>query len=482
MTELIDQLKAIVGESHVLSSVQVAERAKHFWDPSPMTAMALVKPCSTDEVSAVLKLCSAYSQPVVTHGGVTGLVDGEKTTQNEIILSLERMHAIESVDIHGRTMTVQAGCILQHVHTAANEAGLLYGLDLGARGSCTIGGNISTNAGGLSVLRYGMTRDQILGLEAVLADGTIVSSMNTMIKNNAGYDLKQLFIGSEGTLGVITRAVLRLRADTPTVNTAVVAFDNFDQVKSTLRHMTTHLNTELNAFEILWNNFYQLSTDEAIEGASRPPLDSNYHAYAIIESRGSASEADKHKFNHTLELALENEMIVDAVIAQSDKERASIWQIRENVDLVLRHKPLFIYDISLPINSMQTYVDQITNSLQQLWPEVMVYAYGHLADSNLHISVAPQPQNYIKNPNGESTHIQAFNSTEAQWYQLSNKTVFEPLRALKGTISAEHGIGLLKKPYLHYSRTAEEIALMQLLKCSLDPGNILNPGKIISVQ
>jgi len=481
MTELIDQLKNIVGENHVLSTTQVAERAKHFWDPSPMTAMALVKPGSTEEVSAVLKLCSSYSQPVVTHGGVTGLVDGEKTTKDEIILSLERLRAIESIDKDGCTMTVQAGCILQQVHSAANDAGLLYGVDLGARGSCTIGGNISTNAGGLSVLRYGMTRDQILGLEAVLADGTVVSSMNSMIKNNAGYDLKQLFVGSEGTLGVITRAVLRLRPDTPTVNTAIVAFDNFDQVKSMLGHMTKSLNAELNAFEILWNNFYQLSTNELIEGASRPPLEDSYHAYAIIESRGSHTDADMQKFNQALELALENEMIVDAVVAQSDTERANIWKIRENVDLVLRHKPLFIYDISLPINSMQTYVDQITGELQQHWPDVLVYAYGHIADGNLHISVAPQPQNYINNPKNESTHIQDFTSEEMQWYQLSNKTVFEPLQVLRGTISAEHGIGLLKKPYLHYSRTAEEIALMELLKRSLDPGNILNPGKIISV-
>jgi len=225
MSDLLTRLKHIVGDEHVLDQAEVALRATHFWDSSPMQAYALVKPCNTNEVSEVLKLCHSAGQAVVTHGGVTGLVDGEKTSTSEIVISLERMHKIESQE-------------------AAREHGLLYGLDLGARGSCTIGGNISTNAGGLSVLRYGMTREQVLGLEAVLADGTVLSSMNALLKNNAGYDLKQLFIGSEGTLGVVTRAVLRLRPDTPTVQTAILAFDSFGQVSDTLAHMSMKLNSQ----------------------------------------------------------------------------------------------------------------------------------------------------------------------------------------------------------------------------------------------
>ncbi len=478
MADLIEQLETIVGRGHVLSAEQVSQRATHFWDPSPMQALALVRPASTDEVSQILKICSAHRQPVVTHGGVTGLADGEKSTNKDVILSLERMQEIESVDTVNRTMTVQAGCVLQTVQQAATDAGLFYGLDLGARGSCTIGGNISTNAGGLSVLRYGMTREQILGLEVVLADGTILSSLNKMMKDNSGYDLKQLFIGSEGTLGIVTRAVLRLRPDTPTCNTALVSFDNFEQVTATLAHITRALNANLNAFEILWNDYYRLSTNPQITGSTRSPMSVDAFAYAIIESRGAHEESDQLQFMQALEAAMENNLITDAVIAKSENERAEIWSIRENVDLTLRHQPLFIYDISLPIDQMQTYLDEIRTVLRQDWPDVIVYAYGHLADNNLHVTIAPEPQNFINDPGQQPVKIQSYDATQREWYEHCNRVVFERLSKLGGSISAEHGIGMLKKQYLPYSRSAEEISTMQLLKRSLDPENILNPGKV----
>ena len=479
MSDLLTRLKNIVGDEHVLDQNKVAHRATHFWDSSPMQALALVKPSSTNEVSEVLKLCHSVGQAVVTHGGVTGLVDGEKASTCEIVLSLERMHKIESIDVAGRTMVVEAGCILQHAQEAACEHDLLYGLDLGARGSCTIGGNASTNAGGLSVLRYGMTRDQVLGLEAVLADGTVLSSMNALLKNNAGYDLKQLFIGSEGTLGVITRVVLRLRTKTPSVQTAILAFDSFKQVSDTLAHMSTNLNTQLNAFEVVWNEFYQLSTNDNIQGATRAPLPNNHAVYAIVESQGTNSQTDQNMFMQALESAMEDKLIVDAVVAKSEKERTQLWSVRENVDLMLRHQPAFIYDISLPIVSMESYLARVKLQLQTLWPEVLVYAYGHLADCNLHITIAPTPKNYTINPGKTNNQTAQLNDEEKQWYEACNKIMFEPLTQIGGTVSAEHGIGLLKKPYLHYSRTEAEIAVMRLLKNALDPTNILNPGKII---
>jgi len=239
---LLDALANIVGPSNVLRGEQVSQRATHFWDSTPLVAKAIVRPANTAETSAVLKLCHEQSQTVVTHGGVTGLVDGNRTTSDDIILSLERQNHIESIDEKGRTMLVQAGAVLQNIQEAAADANLQFGLDLGARGSCTIGGNISTNAGGLSVLRYGMTREQVLGLEVVLADGTVLSSLNQMMKNNAGYDLKHLFIGSEGTLGIITRAVLRLRPATPHIDTALMAFASFDQVSDLLGEFSASLN------------------------------------------------------------------------------------------------------------------------------------------------------------------------------------------------------------------------------------------------
>ncbi|MEM7259988.1 MAG: FAD-binding oxidoreductase, partial [Pseudomonadota bacterium] len=321
-------------------------------------------------------------------------------------------------------------------------------------------------------------REQVLGLEVVLADGTILGGLNTMMKNNTGYDLKQLFIGSEGTLGVITRAVLRLRPDTPTCNTALVCFDHFDQVTATLQHMTRALNANLNAFEIIWNDFYHLATNPDIQGSTRAPLPADAFAYAIIESRGAHEESDQLQFMQALETAIAKEIITDAVIAKSDNERAEIWSIRENVDLTLRHQPLFIYDISLPIDKKQSYNDDKRTVLREDWPNVIVYAYGHLADNNLHVTIAPQPQNFINDPGRQPVKIQSYNQVQKDWYEHCNQVVFERLSQLGGSISAEHGIGLLKKQYLTYSRSWEEINTMQLLKKTLDPNHLLNPGKV----
>ncbi len=464
---LLAQLREVVGTDNVLTGTDVSARATHFWDATPLTAAAIIRPASTAETSAVLGRCHEAGQSVVTHGGSTGLVDGHRSTPDDIVLSLERMNTIDTVDVTGRTLTVEAGAILQNVQQAAVDAGLQFGLDLGARGSCTIGGNISTNAGGLSVLRYGMTREQVLGLEVVLADGTILSSMNRMMKNNAGYDLKHLFIGSEGTLGVITRAVLRLRPATPAVNTALLAFDSFQQVTDTLSHLGRSLNGTLDAFEVIWQPFYQLNTNPEIDGTSTSPLPRDYAFYAIVEARSTEQEEASALFERVLEQALMSEHITDAVIAQSERERQNIWHIREHIDTALQHNPVFVYDISLPIAAMQEYVTDIQSRLASRWPQVILYVYGHLADGNLHVLVAPPTDDTLS-------------AAEQQaWHSTSNDIVYQPLQAMGGSVSAEHGIGLTKKPYLRLSRTAEEILLMQTLKRSLDPNNILNPGKII---
>ena len=465
---LLAQLREVVGAENVLTGSDVSARATHFWDATPLTAAAVIRPASTAETSAVLRSCHQVGQSVVTLGGSTGLVEGHRSTPDDIVLSLERMNAIDAVDIPGKTLTAGAGAVLQNVQQAAVDADLQFGLDLGARGSCTIGGNISTNAGGLSVLRYGMTREQVLGLEVVLADGTILSSMNRMMKNNAGYDLKHLFIGSEGTLGVITRAVLRLRPATPAVNTALLAFDSFQQVTDTLSHLGRGLNGTMDAFEVIWQPFYQLNTNPDVEGTSTSPLPHNHVFYAIVEARSTEQEEASALFERALEQALTNEQITDAVIAQSERERRNIWHIREHIDIALQHDPVFVYDISLPIMEMDDYVSGILARLQSRWPQVILYVYGHLADGNLHVLVAPPAEGPLS-------------AAERQaWQSSSNDIVYQPLQAMGGSVSAEHGIGLTKKPYLCLSRTAEEISLMQTLKRSLDPNNILNPGKIIS--
>jgi len=475
----LSRLQAIVGDANVLDQAAVAQRATHHWDASPMQARALVRPTNTEQLSQVVKACHDVNQPIVTHGGLTGLVDGDKTTTNDLVVSLERMCHIESIDVAGRTMSVQAGCVLQHVQTAAKATGLLYALDLGARGSCTIGGNIATNAGGVSVLRYGMTREQILGLEVVLADGTVLDAMNALMKNNTGYDLKQLFIGSEGTLGIVTRAVLRLRPDTTTKNTAMLAFDSFEQVRNTLAHMNTVIGSQLNSFEIIWNQFYKLSTNPDVGGSLRAPLPNGFYAYAIVESQGTNEQADQHTFEQALESALEQGIISDAVIAQSEKECADIWTIRENVDLFACHHPTFSYDISLPISDMDVYLNNIKTQLSDIWPNIIMYAYGHLADSNLHITIAPNTQTGQVKVDKKGTLSEQLTEEQQQWKYHCNGIMFKALKPLRGSISAEHGIGLEKKAYLHYSRSEAEIATMRLLKQSLDPKGLLNAGKVI---
>lgn len=465
---LLESLAAIVGQTNVLTGNSVSSRATHFWDSTPLVAKAIVRPADTSETAAVLKVCHDARQSVVTHGGLTGLVDGNHSTGSDIVLSLERQNRIESIDQTGRTITVQAGAVLETVQTAAKDAQLQLGLDLGARGSCTIGGNLSTNAGGFSVLRYGMAREQVLGLEVVLANGTVLSSMNRMMKNNAGYDLKQLFIGSEGTLGVITRAVLRLRAATPEVHTAILGFEDFTKVTRTLTLLDTAFNGTLDAFEVIWQPFYRLNTNPDNPTGTQAPLSRDFPVYAIVESRSSAGQGAEATFQNALEKGLEQELFVDAAIAQSERDRSNIWSVRENIDLAMEFDPLFVYDISLPIADMDGYVKTLLASMKSIWPAVTVFVYGHLADGNLHVLVSP-PKDNASTDDGLIEH----------WRALSNDLVYKPLQKLGGSISAEHGIGLSKKTYLPLSRTAEEIEMMHLLKKSLDPTNVLNPGKII---
>ena len=272
---------------------------------------------------------------------------------DQVIVSLERMRAIEEIDPRQRTATVQAGVTLQALQEAVEEHQLMFPLDLGARGTATLGGNAATNAGGNRVIRYGMMRDMVLGLEAVLADGTVVSSMNHLIKNNAGYDLKQMFIGSEGTLGVITRLVLRLREQPVTRNMAFVGLDNFDHVAGFLRHMDRSLGGTLSAFEAMWRDFYCLVTSPPAKG--KPPIAQDYPFYVLVESQGADSELDTQRFNNAMEAAYESGLIVDAAISQSETDCHHFWALRDDVEQTLHGGVPVIFDISLPIAEMDNY-------------------------------------------------------------------------------------------------------------------------------
>ena len=355
MNPLLEQIRDIVGPRGILLGDDVLQRSDTWPPMGGCQALAIVRPASTEEVSKVMEICHAHGQSVVTHGGLTGLVGGAKAGPDELVVSLERINDIEPVNTIDRTVTVGAGVQLQKVHAAAEQHDLLFPLDLGARGSATIGGNIATNAGGNSVIRYGMIRDQLLGVEAVLADGTVISSMKGVIKNNTGYDLKQLFIGSEGTLGIVTRAILRLRPLPRSQNTALLAIDSFENMWRFLQTMDSALGGTLSAFEVMWNDFYQLIVGDGENHGT--PLDPSHKFYVLLESTGGHEESDKARFEGALEEAFEEELVADAVIAQSKQQREDLWAIRDDVEnLVKRLFPPIGFDISLSIPQMDDYV------------------------------------------------------------------------------------------------------------------------------
>jgi FAD/FMN-containing dehydrogenase len=457
---IIDKIREIVGETGLITGQDVAERPTDWLGRETNEAMAIVRPGSTEELSEVMKLCHAAKQPVVPTGGLTGLVHGQNAGKQELQISLERMRAIVEVDPIGRTMTVEAGVPLQSVHEAAAEHGLIYGIDLGARGSCTIGGNISTNAGGNTVIRYGMTRENVLGLEAVLADGTIVSSMNRLLKNNAAYDLKQLFIGSEGTLGLVTRAVLRLRPAPVSEETAMVTVDGFDNLTAFFSHVGSRFGSLLQSFEVMWGSYYQMIGVDS--GRHQAPMDPGHDFYVVVEAAGNDPEADQALFTEVLGETLEQELAVDAIIASSKAQRDAIWTLREDTEGQIKSMwPGVGFDVSLPITDMHDYVKGLEKSLKtDCGEEAMMIVFGHIGDNNLHIIVSPRPWN-----------DEAKDRAEAM--------VYKPLEAIGGSVSAEHGIGIDKREWLHLSRSKEELALMRTLKNALDPYGLLNSGKVL---
>ena len=456
MSSVVEQLQAALPDGSVLVGDDARNRPGA-WGVAQCDASCVLRPSSTEEVATALRICHAAGQAVVTEGGKTGLVSGARASAGEVALSLERMNRIESIDTLGRTMTVQAGATLQSVQEAAQARDLLMPLDLGARGSATIGGNIATNAGGNGVIRYGMMREQVLGLEVVLADGTVMSSMNQVLKNNTGYDIKQLFIGSEGTLGVITRAVLRLRPLMPARNSALVATDSFAKLVLLLTFIERGLGGRMSAFEAMWNGYYRIACRGPHLG--EPPLAETHPYYVLIESAGADREADAERFLAALERAMEDGLVIDAVLAQSEKERDAFWKIRDNIESLVALWPLAIFDVSVPVAEMESYLARCASRLEALLGNPRWATFGHLGDSNLHIAVGTGSEDPARK-------------------KAVERIVYEELSGIGGSISAEHGIGLDKREFLGMSRNPVEIGLMRTLKRALDPGNILNPERI----
>ena len=457
--QFVARLREIVGDKAVLEGDAVSSRYPGYF-MEKIESQLMVRPSTTEQVSALLKLCNDIGQTVVTQGGMSGWVRATQTKPDDLILSMERMNCIEEIDTVNRTASVQAGVILQNLQETLEEHDLIFPLDLGGRGSCQIGGNAATNAGGVRVIRYGMMRALVLGLEAVMADGTVISSMNKMLKNNSGYDIKQLFLGSEGTLGVITRLVLRLFERPCSENAALVALNDFDSVARFLRFMDSRLGGKLSAFEVIDACFYKINT---APGRHKAPIGGDYPYFVITEALGFDTETDAAQFEQVLFAAMEEGLVADAVIPKSESERESIWQLREDLEHVVSDlKPFQAFDVSMPIGDMETYMQRVTSEVKTVWPEGKLCFLGHVGDGNLHIAVG-------------------CGSSELGATRQVENCVYQPLTGIGGSISAEHGIGLEKKDFLALSRGPEELELMHLLKRNMDPNSILNPGKIFDL-
>ena len=459
---IIDEFIGLLGKEKVLQGENVSERAPHIWRPSEkICAKAILLPSSTEEVTKIASICTRHNQPMVVQGGLTNLVRSTETTDDDVIISTERLNNILEVDTINRTMTVEAGAILQDIQEAAEEHELFFPLNFGAKGSCRIGGCVSTNAGGLRVLKYGMTRNQVLGLEAVMADGTVLSSMHKMMKNNTGYDLKHLIIGAEGTLAIVTKVLLRLYELPSSRDSGFVAFDRFEKVLQFLKKADKHLAGNLTAYEIFWNDVYQALTRE--DAPSSPPLASDYPYYVLFESRGGHPEKDRATFEALLSDALEEEIIVDGAMAHTNADHEWFWNIREDVGVLLS---LFPYrqdfDISLPIDQAEVYVSRVKTQLKDQLGIDQCYVFGHLGDGNLHLIVGKQD---MSQPLIDDI----------------NRIVYEPLSEFNGSVSAEHGIGLDKMEFLPMCRSESELKAMKAIKMAWDPLNILNRGKVFTI-
>ncbi|SNY94397.1 FAD/FMN-containing dehydrogenase [Cohaesibacter sp. ES.047] len=453
-------LAALLGPSGFMSGASVPSR--NHGDASVMAGakpLAVLRPQTTEELAEAVKLCAEQSVAITVQGGLTGLCGGAIPSPGSVALSLERMNKILSIDPVAMTATIEAGVPLQALQQAAEKSGLLCPVDFGARGSCTIGGTVATNAGGTRVLRYGMTRQSVLGLEVVLADGSILDDLSPMLKNNAGFDLKQLFIGSEGSLGVVTRVVLALQPKPGWSELAMVATRDFDSAMQAFVRARRKLGPRLSTFEVMWPDYWSMVTQN-VTGCSDPFPDP-HDFYFLIEASGPEEAGCGAVLEAYLSDCFEAGIVEDAVLAKSLSETERLWAIRDasaEIEPVLGEHESF--DISLPIHSLGPFAQACRTALNEAYPQVRAVFFGHAADGNLHI-MASVP---MSSPAGHTA---------------IEKIIYDLARSYRGSISAEHGIGALKRPWLGHSRSPLELALMQNLKTTLDPNNLLNPGKVL---
>ena len=472
MKTLIQTLRQAVGEAQVLThedpGADLSAWEQDWRKRARGRALAVVRPGSTAEVAAVVRACAAAGVSIVPQGGNTGLVVGSVPdgSGTQVLLSLTRLNAVRSLDAANLTLTVEAGCALQAVQEAAERAGFLFPLSLGSEGSCTIGGNLATNAGGTQVLRYGNARELCLGLEVVTAQGEVWNGLSGLRKDNTGYDLRDLFVGSEGTLGIITAATLRLYPQPAAQLTAWAAVPDLDAAVALLGLAQQHLGPGLTGFEVMGQ--FALSLVDKHFPQLRVPLWQESACCVLLENSDSESESHaRAQFERLLETAFERGVVSDAVVAESLAQARQLWHIRESISLAQAEEGLNIkHDISLPVSHIPAFCAETDALLRREIPGVRLVNFGHLGDGNLHYNVqAPE--------DGDPA---LFLRTQEE---RVNRLVFDAVARYHGSISAEHGVGSLKAATLPAYKDPVALGLMRAIKQALDPKQLMNPGRVL---
>ncbi|QAA92651.1 FAD-binding oxidoreductase [Pollutimonas thiosulfatoxidans] len=470
LQSVINEIKSVVGPSGWLSAD--ADIAPYLCEQRGLyrgSTGLVVRPTTTQQVSKVMTICSRANVPVIPQGGNTGLCGGAVPPADglNIVLCLSRMRSIRSVDPGNFTITVDAGCILAEVQQAADQHDRLFPLSLGAEGSCQIGGNLSTNAGGMQVLRYGNMRELTLGLEVVLADGRVLDCLRALRKDNTGYDLKQLFIGAEGTLGVITGATLRLFPKPVSVTTAYVSLPTLQSVISLLSLSRMKTGDQLTAFEFM----PRFGVDIAVRNIHdiRDPLPGEADWYVLMELSSSVNDGHLDIMLETLlEDALEAGLIIDAAVASNDSQRAAMWRVREALVEAQKFEGASIkFDVSVPVMSIPEFIPEASQACLEVLPSVRPLAFGHCGDGNVHFNLAAPVDD---------------DGRFGNWTPVFNTVVFDIVEKYRGSISAEHGIGLTKREALGVYKSDIELDVMRAIKAALDPLNTLNPDKVIPIR
>ena len=466
----LDQLRSICGPDHVLTEGDLSAWEVDWRKRSHGKALAVVRPGNTDEVAQVVKACVSARVSLVPQGGNTGLVVGSTPDDSgsQLVLSLQRLHAVREIDAANLTITVEAGCVLQNLQEAALQAGFLFPLSLAAEGSCTLGGNLATNAGGTQVLRYGNARELCLGLEVVTAAGEVWHGLSGLRKDNTGYDLRDLYIGSEGTLGVITAATLKLYPLPAARLTAWAAVASMDEAVALLGLAQQHLGASLTGFEVMGQ--FALSLVVKHFAQLKVPFHDSAAFGVLLECSDQESEAHaRAQFERLLEAALAKGCISDAVVAESLAQARQLWHVRESIPLAQAEEGLNIkHDISVPVSRIPEFVRSTDALLQQALPGVRLVNFGHLGDGNLHYNVQA--------PAGVDAAV-----FMREREDVVNTLVFDAVQRFGGSISAEHGVGTLKVSKLEQHKSPVALSLMRSIKTALDPHNLMNPGKLLRI-